>query len=70
MGETSRKKHSRGPTIWKVTRKSAMKDIANCPTKRLRLDSHNFKKEELETVGIVQHGIASCLEMLVFGQNW
>ena len=53
-------KQSRGPTIWKDMRKTAVKDIVGWlikKTKRLYklstpcLDDHNLKKEELETVG-------------------
>ena len=51
---------SRGPATWKDTRKSALREIVRWQTKKTeqfykastpRMDDHNTKREELETVG-------------------
>ena len=34
------------------------------------LDDHNFKKEELETVGELSDECSQILEILVLGWNW
>ena len=76
----SSQKQSRGPTIWKDMRKNAWKDIANWRRKRQRqlytvstpcLDDHNFKEEELETVGDLAKVCSQIVfKKFVFGTNW
>ena len=78
-GKNLTQKLSRGLTASKDVRTSAQRGIANWETKRQSnctvatpcLDDHNFKKEELETVGeIVRRMFSNCLEILVLGSNW
>ena len=66
--------------LWKVTRKSAWKDIVNWPKKKTKqlykvsspcLDDCNFKKEELESVGemsnVCTEIVLKCLYLVRIG---
>ena len=80
MGKASRKD---GRVVLRQGRdvlENALRDIANWRTKRqssrtksqvLFLDDHQFKKEELASVGeFVKSMLTNCLEMLVLDTNW
>ena len=79
-GRNLTQKLSRGPTTGKVTPKSALKDVVNWRRKRQRqlytvstpcLDDHNFKEEELETVGDLAKVCSQIVfKKFVFGTNW
>ena len=71
---------SPGHTIWKDMRKSALRGIANWPTKRrssstissLCLDTYLFKKEELKSVGglsqVCSQIVLKCLYLARIGR--
>ena len=81
MGQTSRKKLQRGPTIWKDMLENALNGIANWQTRRqsnyttfpvLVWTITKFKKEELENKGelseICSHVVLKCLYLARIGR--
>ena len=75
-GRNLTQKLSCGPATWKAMRKSAWRGIVNWQTKKTGqwytvstpcLDDHNYKKEDLETVGEVS---PDGREIHVFCTHW
>ena len=76
--KASRKKQSPGPTTWKDM--PCVDRYCELATKKLEqlykvsslcLDDHQFKQEELESVGELSKSfLTHCFEMLVLSTNW